>query len=131
MSVRPVSFKSILVFTINDGKPKADVPSLIKATFGYNKQLKDYKLQDTFEHNEKIDGTVYNASKNFAIELDKKNRPLMLKGDKKVFLTATDFYVNPRETEKRYFLTASTNEEEREILNVLNKGAVLYAVKFN
>ena len=131
MSVKPVSFKSILVFTIKDGKPKADVPSLTRATFEYNNQLKKYNLQDTFEHEEKLDGTVHNATKNFAIELDKKHRPAMLRADKRVFMTAADFYVNPRETEKRYFLTAATNEQEREILNVLNKGAVLYAVMFN
>ena len=131
MSVRPVSFKSIMVFTINDGKPKADVPSLVKTTFNYNKQLKKYNLQDTFVHKDKPDGTIFNATKNFAIDLDKMYRPAMIKADKKVFLTETDFFVSPRKTEKRYFLTAPTNEEELEILNVLNKGAVLYAVKFN
>lgn len=131
MSIRPVSFGSLMVFTLNDGKPKADVPTLVKTAFNNNEQLREYSLKDGFKHEEQIDGTVHNASKNFARTLDKKYQKQLPKGSKQVNLTEADFSVNPRETQKRYFLTASTKEEENALLKILSQGSTLYVAQFN
>ena len=48
--------------------------------------------------------------------LDKKYANLLPKGSNKVILTEVDVYVNPRDVEKRYYLTAATAEDERKIL---------------
>lgn len=131
MSIRPVSFGSLMVFTLNDGKPKADVPTLVKTAFNNNEQLSEYHLKDGFKYEEKIDGTIHNASKNFAHTLDKRYQKHLPKGGKQVNLTEADFSVTPRETQKRYFLTASTREEETALLKILSQGSTLYVAQFN
>lgn len=131
MKLSPVSFKSLMVFTINDGKPRASVPDLVRTAFSYNPVLKPYSLdKDNFVHEEKIDGTVYNASTDFAEMLDKKYKEHLPKGSSRVILTEADFYVNPRDTEKRYFLTAATQEDEDKIHKILSKSRIFYAAKF-
>lgn len=130
MSINPVSFGSLLVFTLNDDKPKAPVPILMKTAFNNNPQLKNYTLTDTVSFSEKIDGTVHNASRNFAENLDRLYKEELPKGSKKVKLTEVDFYVNPRDTQKRYFLTAATDDEETKIHDILSKSAVFYTAKF-
>lgn len=131
MSISPVSFGSLMVFTLNDGKPKAPVPTLVKTAFQNNDKLKDYTIRDGFVHPEKIDGTVHNAAKDFALQLDRKYKKDMKKGLKEVRMTEADFYINSRETQKKYFLTASTKEEEAALLNILGKGSTLYVARFN
>lgn len=131
MIIRPVSFGSLMVFTINDNRPKADVPTLMNISFNNNPSLKDYNLTDTVSFSEKIDGTVHNASSDFAKNLDKLYKSELPKGSKNVILTEVDFYVNPRETEKRYFLTAATDDDESKIHNILSKSNVFYSAKFN
>ena len=115
MSIRPVSFGSLMVFTLNDGKPKADVPTLVKTAFNNNEQLSEYHLKDGFK---------YEKTVNFR----KMHLP---KGGKQVNLTEADFSVTPRETQKRYFLTASTREEETALLKILSQGSTLYVAQFN
>lgn len=71
------------------------------------------------------DGTVYNAFKNYALKLDdeyRKKLDLFRDNPQKVIFTEVDFYVSPRQTEKRYFLTAATNDDEAKIHNVLSQG---------
>ena len=131
MNIRPVSFGSLMVFTLNDNKPKADIPTLMKISFNNNKQLKQYTLTDTVSFSEKIDGTVHNAAKNFAEDLDRLYKKELPKGSKRVKLTEVDFYVNPRETQKRYFLTAATNDDENKIHERLSQSSVFYTAKFS
>ena len=116
MNVSPVSFKSLLCFTINDKKPKGELPTLIKTAFSYNRDLKGYKLVEKPLYEETIDGTVHNAHANLCEDLDKKYAQLLPKGSKQVFLTPVNVYVNPTKTEKRYYLTAATNDDEQKIL---------------
>ena len=131
MNIRPVSFGSLMVFTLNDNKPKADIPTLMKISFNNNKQLKQYTLTDTVSFSEKIDGTVHNAAKNFAEDLDRLYKKELPKGSKRVKLTEVDFYVNQRETQKRYFLTAATNDDENKIHEILSQSSVFYTAKFS
>ncbi len=131
MTIRPVSFGSLMVFTLNDNKPKAPVPKLMKISFNNNKALKQYYLTDTVIYTkEKIDGTVHNASQNFAERLDKEYKNQLPRGSKKVILTEAEFYVNPRDTQKKYFLTAATDEDENRIHKALNKSVDFYIAKF-
>ena len=131
MQTRPVSFGSIMVTTLNDGKPKAPVPAYILATFKNNSALKKYSLQkDIYTHDAKIDGTVYNASKNCAEALDKKHEIALPKGSKKVIISEVDFFVSPTKTEKKYFLTAPSAEDEIKILDVLKGSTLFYAGRF-
>ena len=120
--IKPVSFGSLMVFTINDNRPKASIPQLMKISFNNNPALKTYTLTDTIEYTqEKIDGTVHNAAQNFAERLDKEYKNKLPKGSRRVILTEADFYVNPRDTQKKYFLTAATNDDEKKIHKALNK----------
>ncbi len=132
MNIPPVSFKSLMVFTLEDGKPTESIPNLMQTAFDYNPSLSNYSLQkDVFHFNDaKIDGTVNNAAKNFARRLDLKYKHLLPKGSKKVILTEADFYVSSKETKKRYFLTASTDNEEENIHNILSKSSDYYVAKF-
>jgi len=131
MSIRPISFKSLQVLTM-PGTPTAPIPDLIKATFRYNKDLSSAFVlnKDIFQHDEEMDGTIHNATKDFALFLDKKFKKDLPDGSKKVILSEGTFTINPRETEKRYFLTTSGWKEEKKLLNILNKGGVLIAVAF-
>ena len=90
-------------------------------------------MSETFykAFSEKIDGTVHNAAKNFAENLDRLYKKELPKGSKRVKLTEVDFYVNPRETQKRYFLTAATNDDENKIHEILSQSSVFYTAKFN
>lgn len=131
MRTSPVSFGSIMVFTINDGKPKADTGDMIRTAFKYNYDLAEFKLLDTIQYTgEEIDGSVYNAAPSFAQLLDKKYRDLVPKGSNKVVLTEADFYVNPREKQKRYFITANSDREESRLQRILGQGMFLFAAKF-
>lgn len=131
MAIRPVSFGSLMVFTIKDGKPKADVPTLVKTAFNNNSQLKGYQLKDGFRHYGEVDGTIHNAAKNCASDLDQRYQYSFSKGSKQVNLTEADFSVSPTKTEKRYFLTAATKEEENALLKILSQSSTLYVAKFN
>ena len=130
MSIKPVSFGSLMVFTLNDDKPKAPVLNLVRTAFNNNPHLKKYNLTDTVTFCEKIDGTVHNASRNFAENLDKLYKDELPKGSKNVKLTEVDFYVNPRDTQKRYFLTAATDDDETKIHDILSKSSIFYTAKF-
>ena len=130
MKSSPVSFGSLMVFTIKDNKPKATIPVLMKASFSNNPKLTKYNLQDTFHHSEKIDGTVHNAAKKFAAQLDVQYKNRLPKGSSKVILTEADFYVNPHKTEKRYFITAATNDDEEKIHEELSSSSFFYSARF-
>lgn len=130
MKSAPISFGSLMVFTIKDNKPKAPIPALVKTSFLNNPKLAKYKLQDTFHHSTKVDGTVHNAAKKFAEELDKKYKDKLQKGSSRVILTEADFFVNPHKTEKRYFITAATNDDEEKIHDELSSSYFFYCAKF-
>ena len=130
MRVSPVSFKSLMVFTLPDDKPSLETPQLMQLSFEHNKNLQNYYLTDLVHYNEKIDGTVHNAAADFAEKLDEQYKEKLPKGSKKVMFTEADFYVNPRETQKIYFLTAATNEDEEKLHRVLSKSSAYYTVKF-
>ncbi len=131
MNIPPISFGSLMVFTLNDHKPKASIPQLLKISFDNNKSLRNYNLVDTFQkHDEVIDGTVHNAAQNFAEDLDRKYKSILPKGSKDVILTQAEFTINPRETQTRYFLTAATNDDEERLHNILSKSSVYYTAKF-
>ena len=131
MNIPPVSFGSLMVFNLNDDKPKASIPQLLKISFNNNKALKNYHLVDTFQkHDEIINGTVHNAAQNFAEDLDRKYKSRLPKGSKEVILTQVEFTINPRETQTRYFLTAATNDDEVKLHNILSKSSVFYTAKF-
>ena len=134
MRVPPVSFKSLMVFTLPSDKPKLEVPQLMELSFNHNQALKNYgyQLAPLVHYNkEKIDGTVHNAYADFAEKLDDEYEKQLPRGSKKVMFTEADFYVkNPRETEKRYFLTAATKEDEDKIHKILSKSAAYYTVKY-
>ena len=130
MNIPQVSFGSLMVFTIKDGKPRASVPQLVKASFNNNPALRGYQLTDTVQFTEeKIDGTVSKAADNFAKRLDEKYKKELPEGSKKVILTEADFYVSPRKTEKRYFLTADGKEEDK-LHKILTKSSAFYVNKF-
>ena len=130
MKTSPVSFKSIMVFTIDDGKPKASVPALVKAAFNNNYELKKYQLRDDiYVHNEVKDGSVNNASTNMAKTLDNIHKSKLPKGSKKVIMSKTKFSIG-QNTDEKYYLTAATDDDEEKILRTLSKSNTLYAAKF-
>lgn len=131
MKTSPVSFGSLMCFTINDGKPKASVPEMIKLSFAMNGKLSGYDLQtDVIDFKgEPVDGTVHNAAADFCERLDKMHKHMLPKGSNKVVITQADFYVNPRDTEKRYFVTAPTADDENKILKALGPSNNFYTVK--
>ena len=132
MRVSPVSFGSLHVFTLKDGRPKADVPTLVKGAFDNNDKLSNYKLQTMVVNPTKIDGTVHNANLEFAENLDNTYRRVRLpKGSNKVIITEAEFYTSPRDTEKRYFITAASRKDEAKIHEILNNGGYLYSVRYS
>ncbi len=133
MNISPVSFGSLMCFTLPDGKPKAPVPVFLKMAFKNNSSLKKYNLDKdiTKFDKETIDGTVHNASSDFCLRLDDMYKGQLPKGCRRVILTQANFYVAPDKTEKRFFLTAATAADEEKILRTLSKGNTLYVSKFN
>lgn len=131
MRTNPVSFKSLLVFTLNDGKPRASVPEIVRMAFKHNDNLKQYQVDAYIRpHKETMDGTVFNANSDFCQYLDEKYRNILTKGSKKIIMTSADFYINPTDTQKRYFITAATAEDEEKILKELGKSNHFYAARF-
>ncbi len=134
MNISPVSFKSLMCFTIKDGKAKAPVPDLVKLAFNNNKYLSSrYRLdkQITKYTGEAEDGTVFNAFGDFCKKLDKLYKNQLPKGSNRVILTEAPFFVSPREIEQRYFITAATYDDEEKILKTLSKNNNFYTVKLN
>ena len=131
MNISPVSFGSLMCFTLPDGKPKAPVPVFLKTAFKNNPSLKKYNLKIDEYKGETIDGTVYNAASDFCCKLDDMYKGQLPKGCRRVILTQANFYVAPNKTEKRFFLTAATAADEEKILRTLSKGNTLYVSKFN
>ena len=154
MRINPVSFGSLQVFTLKSGKPKPPVPDLVRLAFNNNPKLNGtekpkglkaffgipspkYRIVDgvdTFESEETAhDGTVHEAFLQFARELDDvyKDKYTPENSDV-VYLTKARFTKNPRETEIRYFLTASDYGKESDINRILNdeKGS-LYSVSYS
>ncbi len=156
MRVNPVSFRSLQVFTLQSGKPKAPVPQLIKLAFDRNPELNGtapqsglrtllgfvptkYKLVDGTDEfiakdiSEAQDGTVHEAYLQFARQLDDYYSKKMKPEDyDKVYLTKASFTKNPREMETRYFLTASSYRREGDINRILNnERGSLYSVSYS
>lgn len=132
MKTSPVSFGSLMCFTIDDGKPKASIPSMLNIAFVCNGKLSGYNLQkDVVEFKgEPVDGTVHNAAADFCEKLDREYKDKLPKGSNKVLITQANFYVNPRDIEKRYFITAPTADDENKILKALGSSNNFYTAKF-
>ncbi len=131
MNISPVSFGSLLVCHIKDGKSHAPIPNLVKLSFNHNKSLNRYTLNPTKEYPEEIDGTIHNANKIFAKKLDEEYSKYLPKGSKNVYITEVKASINPRESETRYFITAATNKDEKRIHEVLSKSNQFIVGKFN
>lgn len=130
MKTSPVSFGSLMCFTIDDDKPKAPVTDMVKMAFLCNDKLMNYNLdKDVWIHKEKVDGIDHNAAADFCKLLDMKYRQLLPKGSNRVILTEADFYVNSKDTEKRYFITAPTAKDEKFILRTLTVSNDFYTVR--
>ena len=142
MKMSNVSFGSIMVCRLKRPGNLLPLKDEISLSFpdekgiGGDPALKDYRLStntmyptrgskpDEINENEAPDGTVYNAFKNYALKLDDKYRQklgLFKDNPKEVIFTEVDFFVSPRKTEKRYFLTAATPEDEIKIHKTLSK----------
>ena len=51
MKTSPVSFRSLMCFTIDNGQPKLAIPEMIQTAFTYNDKLSGYTLEkDIFEY---------------------------------------------------------------------------------
>ena len=140
MRIPNVSFKSIMVFTLDDKKSKQSVPDFLKTTFKTKQSLnKRYKLvcptEDEFKKNpndkynqypykyegEAIDAMIYNANTDFARKLDELHKERLSKNPNEVILTEAEFLTSPAQIEKRYFLTAANGKEEDFIQKVYTK----------
>ncbi len=131
MKTSPVSFGSIMVFTINDEKPKANTGDMVKTSFRFNSDLSSFYVLESRKFDEvQIDGSVHNAAPSFCKMLDKRYEHLLPKGSNKVILTEADFFVNSNELQKRYFVTASRDKDEKYIQRILGHGFYLFAAKF-
>ena len=133
------SFGSLMVVRLNQPGVHVPLQDEISLAFpdpksgnGGNPSLKGYSLSDTFYHSETIDGTVYNAAKNFGRTLDDLYRKKEFKNDpKRVIFTEANFYKNPTETEKKFYLTAATDSEEDKIHRILSESARYLVVKWH
>ncbi len=131
MKISNVSFGSLMATHIKDGKPKASITDLLKLSFQNNPKLKNYNLQeDVVQYNEVIDGTIHNANLYFAANLDNKYYEKLPKGSKDVIITEVEATINPRETEKRFFITAATNKDEKNIHKILTQTSQYYVNRF-
>ena len=131
MKNAPVSFGTIMVFTTDDKKPKENTRKMIETSFGFNYNLNDYFKLETKEYlAEPIDASIYNAAPSFCKFLDKRYKNSFDKNSNKVILTEADFYVNSKEKQKRYFLTAKTNLMETYIQHIIGCGFTIFAAKF-
>lgn len=131
MKTSPVSFGSLMCFTLKNNKPKAPVTDMVKMAFMCNDKLANYDLcDDVLVHEEKVKGYVHNAAADFCDVLDMKYRGNVLpKGSNRVVLTEADFYVNSGNTEKKYFITAPTPKDEDIILRALSVSNDFYTVR--
>jgi|GEM_PF-6227294 len=132
MKTSPVSFGSIMVFTLNDGKPKAPVPLLIRTAFSNNDALKKYHLlEDTYEYKgDDIDGRAHNVSADFCRYLDKLYSSVLPRSSKMVVLTEADFYLGPLKKQRKFFITAPTDDDEKKIHKILGKGLTILTARF-
>ena len=130
MKTSPVSFGSLMCFTINNGQPKLAIPRMLQTAFAHNDKLSGYTLEeDIFEFKEDVDGTVHNAAADFCDKLDVLHKN-DLKGTKNVKITRAEFYTSPLCKEPRYFITAPTAEDENKILRALGVSKDFYTVRF-
>lgn len=132
-----VSFKSILVFTLDDRRAKLPIPEFIKTTFETKSAFKNYKLvcpeEDEFVKNPDdkysvypykyeggvINGNEYNANTNFAKKMDKTHKKRLKEHPNEVILSEAVFSTDPlKPRQTRYFLTAATGKDEDYIQNV-------------
>lgn len=132
MKTSPVSFGSIMVFTLNDGRPKPPIPLLIRTAFLNNDALKKYHLlDDTYEYTGRaIDGTAHNITADFCKFLDREYAVMLPRSSNKVVLTEADFYTGPVKKQRKYFITAPTEDDERKIHRILGKGLTILAARF-
>ena len=94
--------------------------------------MSGYELQEMKKHEGIIDGTVHDASRNFAYSLNEKYKNLLPRGSNKVILTEADFNVKNREDiEQRYFLTAASNTDEAKIHNIISNSPLFLSARFS
>ena len=132
MNVGRVSFGSLMLFKLNNDRSQTSIPEHVKRCFEYNSELKGYNLKDTVYCDKPQDLTVHNGARNFALSLDQKYKDKLHFHNKDVYLTEADFFIDPNNTKKRYFLTAASSSDENKIYQVLQagNGNHFYTVKF-
>ena len=136
MKIPPVSFGSLMVFRLS--KPGVQLPLKDEVSLSFpdsngdggNPELREYWLSSAPKYKEKIDGTVWNATKNFARKLDKEYKDEFRSNPKKVIFTTADFYVNPKDTVEKHFITAATEDDEKKIHKILSESSRYYVAKF-
>ena len=131
MKTNPVSFGSLMAFHIKDNKPHAPIPELVKLSFLNNDSLRnEFNLQPVRHYPEIIDGTIHNANQKFAKQLDYDYYHELPKGSKDVILTEVDAYINPKQTEKRYFITGATDKIEKKLHRILSASKHFFVADF-
>ena len=150
MKVSPVSFGTILVGRVPLPGNQLPVKDEISLCFpdsngdGGNPALRNYRFDSgyycpTRDENGNLikdkapDGTVYNSSQKSTILLDelyRKKLDVFKNNPQKVIFTEVDCFVNPKETKKKYFLTAASDVDEIKICKVLNQTKRLFALKW-
>lgn len=130
MNVSPVSFGSLMVFKLNDGKPDKILEQFMKVSFAKNPDLAQYSLDATKEAVGVEDGTVHNSAMNYARNLDEAYKAYLQLNPKKVVLTKARFSTNRNKVDTKYFLTAATAEDEEKIHQTLSKSKDFFVAKF-
>lgn len=138
MNVNPVSFGSLMVFKFDKPGRQVSLKDEVSLSFpdangnGGNPALKDYQFT-THNYDEKYDSTTWNANKKFAKHLDKyyrNNLNIFRSNPKKVVFTEVDAYINPFQTKKKYFLTASSDAEESKLHKILCESKRYYVARW-
>ena len=150
MNISPVSFGSLMVGRTPKPGNQAPIKELVALSFpesngdGGNPMLRNYRFDDKTHcptrdaknnliEEQTPDGTVFNAFKNYALKLDdlyRKKLDAFKNNPQKVIFTEVDFYISPRKTEKRYFLTAATEEDEIKIHKVISESRDYLTLKW-
>ena len=130
MNVSPVSFGSLMVFTVENGK---SVHELMKKSFSNNLALKDYKLKEETIMYYEDDGSVHNVVLDIIRKLDRKYRghdKQLPNGSKEVLFTEAHIAKKKNEPKIKYFLTAATKRDEKRIFKALNESEQYIVTKY-
>ena len=130
MKISPVSFGSIMLFQLKDGRPKIDIPTIMETAFQRNNALIGYNLSEIqIIDDDRIDYSINNSSAVFSENLDNRYREELDKYHDRIFFSEANFVYTPKNVEKRYFITAHNDEEERYLQSIFQLDRSLYAVR--